>query len=100
MLNPDFLIADFGKFDRPAYLHLAFQALHHFKSAKGHLPRPGNQVTYLTSRQSIHAVEEGRGAGEGNEIGGFALSSSTPCFLAPPLFFFTVPRGRLVYSFC
>ncbi|KAJ2708175.1 E1 ubiquitin-activating protein [Coemansia sp. IMI 203386] len=41
--NPEFLISDFAKFDRPAQLHVGFQALHAFSSAHdGKLPRPGN----------------------------------------------------------
>lgn len=36
------MISDFAKFDRPAQLHLAFQALDHFLSTKSHLPRPHN----------------------------------------------------------
>ncbi|CAG5128343.1 unnamed protein product [Candidula unifasciata] len=38
--EPEFLLTDFGKFDRPAVLHIAFQALHHFLSKHGHLPKP------------------------------------------------------------
>ncbi len=55
---PEFVITDFGKFDRPAYLHLAFQAQHQFKvhnalsevclsdllqAAHGFFPRPGHR---------------------------------------------------------
>ncbi|KAI7827274.1 hypothetical protein BX661DRAFT_182968 [Kickxella alabastrina] len=41
--NPEFLISDFAKFDRPAQLHVGFQALHAFSSAHdGKYPRPGN----------------------------------------------------------
>ncbi|KAJ2783062.1 E1 ubiquitin-activating protein [Coemansia interrupta] len=42
--NPEFLISDFAKFDRPAQLHVGFQALHVFSSThEGKLPRPGNE---------------------------------------------------------
>ena len=34
------MISDFAKFDRPAQLHFAFQAVDHFLSTKHHLPRP------------------------------------------------------------
>ncbi len=38
--DPDFLISDFAKFDRPLQLHIGFQALHRFaKNHGGNLPR-------------------------------------------------------------
>ncbi|KAF9086437.1 hypothetical protein BGX23_008884 [Mortierella sp. AD031] len=40
--KPEFLITDFGKFDRPAQLHVGFQALHAFKAKHGRQPRPRN----------------------------------------------------------
>lgn len=41
--EPEFLLTDFAKFDRPPQLHVAFQALHAFKTKYGVLPRPWNQ---------------------------------------------------------
>lgn len=38
--NPEFLISDYAKFDRPQQLHLGFQALHAFQVAQGRLPHP------------------------------------------------------------
>ncbi|CAK1580668.1 unnamed protein product [Parnassius mnemosyne] len=38
--EPEFLIADFGKFDYPQQLHVAFAALHKFKDTEGRLPQP------------------------------------------------------------
>lgn len=38
--EPEFLIADFGKFDYPHQLHLGFAALHKFQDAEGRLPKP------------------------------------------------------------
>uniref|UniRef100_A0A2A4K8C9 E1 ubiquitin-activating enzyme n=1 Tax=Heliothis virescens TaxID=7102 RepID=A0A2A4K8C9_HELVI len=38
--NPEFLIADFGKFDYPQQLHVAFAALYKFEEAEGRLPKP------------------------------------------------------------
>jgi ubiquitin-activating enzyme E1 len=38
--EPEFLISDFAKFDRPAQLHLGFQALDRFLVTKSRLPRP------------------------------------------------------------
>ncbi|CCF48756.1 hypothetical protein NDA11_005592 [Ustilago hordei] len=40
--QPEFLIADFAKFDRPAALHAGFQALSEFQQKNGRLPRPRN----------------------------------------------------------
>ncbi len=40
--QPEFLIADFAKFDRPAALHAGFQALSQFQQKNGRLPRPRN----------------------------------------------------------
>ncbi|XP_013188250.1 ubiquitin-like modifier-activating enzyme 1 [Amyelois transitella] len=38
--NPEFVITDFGKFDYPQQLHIAFAVLDKFQEAEGHLPRP------------------------------------------------------------
>ncbi|PFH57387.1 hypothetical protein XA68_15134 [Ophiocordyceps unilateralis] len=38
--EPEYVISDFAKFDRPQQLHLGFQALEAFQLAKGRLPRP------------------------------------------------------------
>lgn len=43
LVEPEFLFSDFAKFDRPAQLHLGFQALHQFKEKHGYLPRPHNE---------------------------------------------------------
>ncbi|KAJ3054414.1 SPS-sensor component ptr3 [Rhizophlyctis rosea] len=43
LTDPEFLIADFAKFDRPAQLHVGFQALDAFQQKhNGQLPRPRN----------------------------------------------------------
>uniref|UniRef100_A0A452I3T0 E1 ubiquitin-activating enzyme n=1 Tax=Gopherus agassizii TaxID=38772 RepID=A0A452I3T0_9SAUR len=44
LAEPDFVVTDFGKFDRPAHLHLAFQALHDFQRQHQRLPRPRSEV--------------------------------------------------------
>lgn len=44
LAEPDFVVTDFGKFDRPAQLHLAFQALHDFQRQHQRLPRPRSEV--------------------------------------------------------
>jgi ubiquitin-activating enzyme E1 len=38
--DPELMISDFAKFDRPQQLHFGIQALHHFQDSKGSLPRP------------------------------------------------------------
>ncbi|KAI0132761.1 putative ubiquitin-protein ligase [Xylariales sp. AK1849] len=40
--DPEFVISDFAKFDRPQQLHVGFQALHAFAQGQGRLPRPMN----------------------------------------------------------
>ncbi|XP_050532639.1 ubiquitin-like modifier-activating enzyme 1 [Daktulosphaira vitifoliae] len=38
--DPEYLISDFGKFDRPSQLHLAFNTLHQFRNKYNRLPIP------------------------------------------------------------
>merc|ERR1711977_363344 len=42
--EPEHLISDYAKFDRPAQLHVGFQALHAFAEQHGRLPNPHNEV--------------------------------------------------------
>lgn len=42
MNDPEFVISDFAKFDRPQQLHVGFQALNAFAQGQGRLPRPMN----------------------------------------------------------
>lgn len=41
--EPEFVMSDFAKFDRPQQLHVGFEALHAFTQAQGRLPRPMNE---------------------------------------------------------
>ncbi|KAF7860388.1 hypothetical protein EAF04_008514 [Stromatinia cepivora] len=41
--DPEYLISDYAKFDRPQQLHVGFQALHGFQESQGRLPRPMNK---------------------------------------------------------
>ncbi|MCI4387400.1 hypothetical protein PGIGA_G00073530 [Pangasianodon gigas] len=41
--EPEFLLTDFAKFDRPGQLHVGFQALHAFEKKHGRSPKPWNQ---------------------------------------------------------
>ena len=38
--NPEHMMSDFAKSDRPQQLHVGFQALHAFNDKHGHFPRP------------------------------------------------------------
>ena len=40
LANPEFVISDFAKFDRPGQLHLAFQVLDRYQQLEGRVPRP------------------------------------------------------------
>jgi ubiquitin-activating enzyme E1 len=58
------LISDFAKFDRPATLHTAFQAIDAFKKETGRLPRPRNTadavaVVKLAKKIATDAKQEG-----------------------------------------
>lgn len=43
LTQPEFLVSDFAKFDRPMQLHLAFQALSTFVEKHGRYPKPRNE---------------------------------------------------------
>ena len=46
--NPEVVISDFAKFDRPGQLHLAFQAYHDYtKKHGGKSPAPWKQASYV-----------------------------------------------------
>lgn len=38
--DPEFVISDYAKFDRPHQLHIAFQALHKYRQVNGRYPKP------------------------------------------------------------
>ncbi|XP_033109531.1 ubiquitin-like modifier-activating enzyme 1 [Anneissia japonica] len=44
LAEPEFLMTDFAKFDRPGQLHIGFQALHEFYQKKATNPRPRNKA--------------------------------------------------------
>lgn len=59
--EPEFLIADFAKSDRPQQLHVGFQALHAFAQSQGHFPRPhhdGDAAVVLASAKAFAAQEK------------------------------------------
>lgn len=46
MQNPEFVMTDFAKFERPGQLHVGFQALQEFSKQKTQLPEPRNEVGF------------------------------------------------------
>ncbi|KAK4191980.1 hypothetical protein QBC35DRAFT_485256 [Podospora australis] len=61
MKEPEFLISDFAKFDRPQQLHIGFQALHAFAETHGRLPRPLNEEDALVVTNSAKAFAKDQG---------------------------------------
>lgn len=62
--QPEFLISDFAKFDRPPLLHAAWQALSEFWQSNGRLPRPRNEEdanVVLELTKKIYAQSGGEG---------------------------------------
>lgn len=59
--DPEFVISDFAKFDRPQQLHIGFQALHAFAQSHGRLPKPMNKVdaAALVGAAQAYAKEQG-----------------------------------------
>ncbi|KAI8927066.1 hypothetical protein BC831DRAFT_413232 [Entophlyctis helioformis] len=58
LADPEFLVSDFAKFDRPAQLHLGFRALDAFRAKRGELPRPRDATDaalILETAKSINA---------------------------------------------
>uniref|UniRef100_A0A671Q263 E1 ubiquitin-activating enzyme n=1 Tax=Sinocyclocheilus anshuiensis TaxID=1608454 RepID=A0A671Q263_9TELE len=59
MAEPEFLLTDFAKFDRPGQLHMGFQALHAFEKKHSRLPKPWSQVnTFANAAQTESAKQE------------------------------------------
>ncbi len=52
LASPEFFITDFAKFDRPAQLHIGFQALDAFKKKHGHFTKPRNEGCTFNRRSS------------------------------------------------
>ncbi|KFG81667.1 ubiquitin-activating enzyme E1 1 [Metarhizium anisopliae] len=58
--EPEFVVSDFAKFDRPQQLHVGFQALHAFQLSKGRLPNPmdDDDATVLLGAAKLFIKEE------------------------------------------
>ena len=61
--EPEFLISDYAKFDRPQQLHVGFQTLHAFAEQHGRLPRPHNEEDYLVVSGAAKAFIKQEGLG-------------------------------------
>ena len=59
--DPEFLVSDFAKFDRPQQLHIGFQALHAFKKTHDRLPRPMNEEDALVVLNSAKDFAKAEG---------------------------------------
>ncbi|KAI4823490.1 hypothetical protein KUCAC02_012073 [Chaenocephalus aceratus] len=62
MAEPEFVLTDFAKFDRPGQLHVGFQAIHAFQKKHNHLPAPWNKADgeeFLTLAKEVNAAQTG-----------------------------------------
>lgn len=59
--KPEFLVTDYGKFDYPKQLHLAFQALHRYCQTKGRFPKPWNQKDADEFVNMVEVIKEENG---------------------------------------
>lgn len=59
--DPELVMSDFAKFDRPQQLHIGFQALHAFAQSHGRLPKPMNKedAAALVGAAQVFAKEQG-----------------------------------------
>jgi len=59
--DPEFVVSDFAKFDRPQQLHVGFQALHAFVKAQGRAPRPMSEDDAVVVLDSAKAFAKDQG---------------------------------------
>uniref|UniRef100_A0AAQ5YQU2 E1 ubiquitin-activating enzyme n=1 Tax=Amphiprion ocellaris TaxID=80972 RepID=A0AAQ5YQU2_AMPOC len=62
MAEPEFLMTDFAKFDRPGQLHVGFQAIHAFQKKHNNLPAPWCQTDgdeLLTLAKEVNSAQTG-----------------------------------------
>ncbi|KAJ2938005.1 hypothetical protein O0L34_g14459 [Tuta absoluta] len=57
-IHPEFVVTDFGKFDYPQQLHIAFAALHKYESGEGRLPKPWSQPDTARFMEYVKQVVE------------------------------------------
>lgn len=56
MAEPEILMTDFAKFERPGQLHVGFLAIHAFQKKHNRLPAPWNQVTITHDTSDIKST--------------------------------------------
>lgn len=59
--EPEFVMSDFAKFDRPQQLHLGFQALHAFQVASKRLPNPMDENDAIVVLEAAKKFTQGEG---------------------------------------
>ncbi|KAK6224721.1 ubiquitin-activating enzyme e1 [Colletotrichum tabaci] len=59
--EPEFVVSDFAKFDRPQQLHLGFQALHAFVESQGRFPKPLDDADATVILRSAEAFAKAEG---------------------------------------
>ncbi|GKT92847.1 LOW QUALITY PROTEIN: ubiquitin-activating enzyme E1 [Colletotrichum tofieldiae] len=59
--EPEFVVSDFAKFDRPQQLHLGFQALHAFVESQGRFPSPLDDADATVILRSAEAFAKAEG---------------------------------------
>ncbi|OHF01457.1 ubiquitin-activating enzyme E1 [Colletotrichum orchidophilum] len=59
--EPEFVVSDFAKFDRPQQLHLGFQALHAFVESQGRFPNPLDDTDATVILRSAEAFAKAEG---------------------------------------
>jgi len=66
--DPEHVITDFAKFERPGQLHIAYQALHAFHKQKGTLPKPKNKEDCDAVFALAKEINESAGAAKQEEL--------------------------------
>ncbi|OMJ10390.1 Ubiquitin-activating enzyme E1 1 [Smittium culicis] len=56
--NPEFLLSDFAKLDRPAIVHLSFRALHEFYEAANRFPNPADDDDFAEVLKLARAIND------------------------------------------
>ncbi|KAK1317591.1 Ubiquitin-activating enzyme E1 2 [Acorus calamus] len=69
----DFLLSDFSKFDRPPFLHLAFQALDKFRCEVGRFPVAGSEEDARKLIALANNINESSGENRVDEVDGKLL---------------------------
>uniref|UniRef100_A0A8C5HK87 E1 ubiquitin-activating enzyme n=1 Tax=Gouania willdenowi TaxID=441366 RepID=A0A8C5HK87_GOUWI len=67
MAEPEFVMTDFAKFDRPGQLHLGFQAIHAFQKKHNRLSTPWSKADgdeFLTLAKQLNSAQTGSAAVE------------------------------------